>query len=259
MTRLRDLICLEDVVVKFTRWGQAITALDGINLRIEEGEWLMLLGPNGSGKTTLLKTIAGRYIPDLGQIIIAGKPLIEKSEREQAHSIFYVDQNPLRGTAPQLSVFENLYIADADAVAERKRHLRLRYAELLHPVGLHQRLDQAAGTLSGGQRQFLALLIARLQPGRIVLLDEPLAALDLVRSRICLEEISRLHEFGKTLVHVSHSHEHGRSLGSRTIVLNDGRIVWDGQGESRCHVDLNLLFSGYGHDAESTRASVVDA
>lgn len=258
MNRPREFIRLDDVVVRFTRWGQEITALDGINLCIEEREWVMLLGPNGSGKTTLLKTIAGRHTPDHGRIMVAGRLLTEGSQRNRTPSVFYVDQNPLRGTAPQLSVFENLYIADSDAAAERKQALRRRYAELLRPVGLHERLDQAAGTLSGGQRQFLALLIARLQPGRIVLLDEPLAALDLVRSRICLEEISRLHEHGKTLVHVSHSHEHGVSLGTRTVVLNDGRISWDGQGESRLHIDLHHLFSGRGH-AESTRTSVVDA
>jgi putative tryptophan/tyrosine transport system ATP-binding protein len=242
VTCAQDWLQLHDLVVSFTRWGQKVNALNGVNLSITKNEWVMLLGPNGSGKTTLLKVICGRTPADRGSVVIDRHSLNSLSLREWSQFVFYVDQNPLRGTAPHLSVFENLYVSDVHGQRASKRTLHARYAEMLEPLGLHERLGQPAGTLSGGQRQLLALLIARLQPGSIVLLDEPLAALDPAKGRICFEEITRLHATGKTVIQVTHSQEHGVTAGNRTVVLVEGRVAYDAHGNERSLSDLDQYF-----------------
>ena len=226
---------IEGLDVAFSRWGQTFSALNALDLSVEKGEWVMLIGPNGSGKSTLLRAISGRVQPERGAVTLLGKDVLKMSTPERAMNLFHIHQDPLLGTAPVLTVFENLAVADYQGKIERepKHALLKKYTELLQPLGLSDRMKQPARTLSGGERQLLALLIARLRPAPLVLLDEPLAALDPGRAEICLKELVRLHEQGKTLIQVTHEEDHAVSLGSRTVALNEGRVVYDETSSAR--------------------------
>jgi putative ABC transport system ATP-binding protein len=157
------------------------------------------------------------------------------NDSELADTLFYVHQDPLLGTAPILTIYENLVVADTQAHAERetKQQRLLKYNEMLAPLGLSERLKQPVRTLSGGERQLLALLIARLRPSSLVLLDEPFAALDPAKAEMCMREIVSMHEAGKTLIQVTHDEGRAFSLGDRTVALKGGRIVYDEEGVLR--------------------------
>ncbi len=236
---------VRDLTVTFSRWGQTVAALNSVNLRVPRGQWLILVGPNGSGKSTLLKSISGRTRPSSGEILVEGRSLNSMSTAEAASKVFHVHQDPLLGTAPILTVFENLAVADREAQLNResRRLLTKKYDELLKPLGLAERLRQPALTLSGGERQLLALLIARLRPSSLVLLDEPLAALDPVKVEMCLKEIDELHRQGRTIIQVTHDQESAVSLGDRTVALQGGRIFYDEMSFSRSRSALDSYWS----------------
>jgi putative ABC transport system ATP-binding protein len=226
---------VENLTVKFSRWGQAVTALDSITLSMPQGQWLIVVGHNGSGKSTLLKAISGQIEVDAGEVLIEGRRVGAMRGGELAGKLFYVHQDPLLGTAPILTVYENLVVADYYAQLEReaKHLLLLKYKEMLEPLGLSERMKQPVRTLSGGERQLLALLIARLRPASLVLLDEPFAALDPAKVKLCMLEIVRLNKAGKTLIQVTHDERLAFSLGDRTVGLKGGRIVYDEAGTVR--------------------------
>lgn len=244
MKQVDILMQVKDLSVSFSRWGQSITALDRIHLSIGLGEWVVCVGPNGSGKSTLLKSICGQAIPTSGIVQIGGKTVSSFSSQQLANKVFYVHQDPLLGTAPLLTVFENLMVADHQGSIDRepKRALMQKYTELLTPLGLQSRLKQPAQTLSGGERQLLALLIARLRPGNLVLLDEPLSSLDPAKSAICLREIEDLHTAGKTVLFVTHNMDYAATVGTRTIVLQKGRLIYDKAGKERSIVEISKFW-----------------
>jgi len=220
---------IKDLTVTFSRWGQTVTALDHVNFTIPKGQWVMLVGHNGSGKSTLLQTISGRLTPNSGQIIIGGMQATKMSSSEIAEQIFHVHQDPLMGTAPKLTLFENLMVADHQAQIEgtSKRELAQKYRNLLQPLGLADRMKQLARYLSGGERQLIALLIARLRPASLLLLDEPLAALDPAKAESCMALITSLNHEGHTVIQVSHDPNLAAKGGDRTIVILRGRLVYD--------------------------------
>lgn len=221
----RNVLCnIRNVSVEYERWGQSVSALEHLSLEVMLGEWLMIVGPNGSGKSTLLNTISGRRDPDKGEIFLSGHKVSDLSDGERAKQVFMVHQDPLLGTAASLTVFENLKVADQESGELRARELEEKYRSLLSPIDLEDRLHQRAKSLSGGERQLLALLIARLRHAPLILLDEPLASLDPVRSETCLRQIAALQENGKTLVHVTHNLEHAVARGDRTVVMGEGAV-----------------------------------
>lgn len=236
---------IRDLTVTFSRWGQTVFALNRVDLAIPSGQWIMLVGHNGSGKSTLLKAICGRLTPSGGKITTGGKNISEMSSSEIAERMFYVHQDPLMGTAPKLTLFENLMIADYQAHIRRspKRELVDKYRELLQPLGLADRMKQLARDLSGGERQLIALLIARLRPASLMLLDEPLAALDPTKAEMCLGIIDELHKEGTTIVEVTHDPTLAISGGERTVVLRGGRIVYDELGTAREAAGLQRAWS----------------
>ena len=124
-------------------------------------------------------------------------------------------------------------MADSHAASESKRSLQGKYVEMLNPVGLADRMKQPVQTLSGGERQLLALLIARLRPASLILLDEPLAALDPSKAERCLAEIADLRKAGKTIIQVTHDPELASTLGDRTVVMRAGKIVHDANLQAR--------------------------
>lgn len=244
MNDMKMAVEVKDLTVTFSRWGQNIKALDNVNLSIPAGQWVMLIGHNGSGKSTLLKAISGRLDRTYGEINIDGKRVESLRGSLMAERVFHVHQDPLIGTASKLTLFENLMVADhqGQAVGTSKSELLHKYRELLQPLGLADRMKQLARYFSGGERQLIALLIARLRPSSLMLLDEPLAALDPAKTDLCLEQIDLLHKAGRTIIQVTHDPRLASEVGNRTVALRDGGIVYDERAEDRNHKELHDLW-----------------
>ena len=226
-----QVLSARGVSVTFERWGQMVLALDRLNLDISTGEWVLLLGHNGSGKTTLLKCIMQQIRIQHGEM----KLFKGATSGAGLRPAYLVQQDPMKGTAPDLTVLENLMIADNDdARSGAKRQRRTEeYAALLEPVGLADRLNHRARDLSGGERQLISLLMARIAECPVVLLDEPFTALDPGRAESCLLVVREMHASGRTIVQVSHNIQHAAELGTRVVVLGSGRVVYDSAGGER--------------------------
>ncbi len=225
----------------FANTANEVRSLQGIDLTIAEGSFVIVIGTNGSGKTTLLNAVAGTFPVDAGSILLAGRDVTRWPEHRRAALIGRVFQNPLGGTAPNLSIAENLALA---ARRGRPRGLRRalgasRYEEMRERVrplgmGLEDRLDNPIGTLSGGQRQALTLLMATWLRPQLLLLDEHTAALD-PRSA---EQVIRLTDQvvrsqHLTTMMVTHAMAHAASLGDRLIMAHQGRLIFDVSGAAK--------------------------
>ena len=233
----------KQLTCRYERWGQTVLALDRVSLEVPVGQWIVLAGHNGAGKSTLLRLISGKVSDFSGEVRVGKRSLRQMSPREWSSLIYYVQQDPTLGSAPLLTVFENLLIADPQAARTRRQVLEDRYRALLAEAGLEARLHHPAHYLSGGERQLLAFLIARIRPASVVLLDEALAALDASRVSLCLRLIAQFREEAKTLVFVTHSVETAATVGDRTLVLRDGRIVYDRSGSARKAEEIRSLIS----------------
>ncbi|WOV90320.1 MAG: ABC transporter ATP-binding protein [Candidatus Zeuxoniibacter abyssi] len=240
-------------------------ALCGADLKVEEGEFVTVIGSNGAGKSTLLAAIAGDIRPQEGRIFIDGKDVTGLSAHKRAGDIARVFQDPLAGTCASISVEENMSLA-ADrgtgrgwqlaVSAEKRRLFRERICAL--ELGLEDRLGDLVGRLSGGQRQAVSLIMATLAPSRILLLDEHTAALDPRMSAFVLRLSRRIgEEYGLTMLMVTHSMKAALSCGSRTIMLNRGKIVLDVAGQERQSLQvsglLRLFTEACGEDADDDR------
>jgi len=210
-----------------------VYALQGIDLELAPGDFLTVIGTNGSGKSTLLNAVAGSFLPDRGQIRIAGEELTRRPDYRRAHLLARVFQNPFMGTAPNMSIAENLLLAHLRGRPRRPRvtldaTLREQLAERVKSLemGLEGRLDNLIGSLSGGQRQALTLLMAVLREPKVLLLDEHTAALD-PKSAAQVIRLTKafVEAAGLTTLMVTHSMHQALDLGNRTIMMHQGRIV----------------------------------
>jgi putative ABC transport system ATP-binding protein len=234
---------VENLSFRFNRWGVQVRAIDNISLSIEPGEWLNLIGPNGSGKSTLLKLLVGELPIQEGQVEVLGRNMASLPPHARSSIIFKVHQDPTRGTAPALTVFEHFFIANRSSSGRlSKSALRLQLEERLLDWRLDVKLDQPVSSLSGGQRQLLTLLIARIKGTPILALDEPFAALDPARTRMGLEALEKLQAEGCTIIMITHDMNHAIQTGQRTIGLKDGRIGYEGFGELRTKGAAALLW-----------------
>lgn len=215
--------------------------LKNINLKLEDGDFVTLLGTNGAGKSTLLNIINGSIFPTSGKILLKDQDLTNLSEVKRAKYIAPVFQDPKMGTAPRMTVAENLLLATKRG---EHRGLRLRgldkhmqefkrqAAQL--PNGLNERLNTFVGNLSGGQRQTLSFLMATIKRPDLLLLDEHTAALDPNTSRELLELTDKVvQEEHLTCVMITHQLKDAIKYGNRTIILNNGRIVFDVKGDDK--------------------------
>lgn len=230
-----------------------VNALSGIHCTIEEGSFVVLLGTNGSGKSTLLSAIAGSFLPDAGMIKLDGNDISRMPEHKRARFIGRVFQNPFMGTAPEMSIAENLAMASrrgrkrlfSNALPKKLRH---EFETLVKPLNmdLEARLDNAIGKLSGGQRQALTLLMATLIKPKVLLLDEHTAALDPKTANKVIQLTEEL--IGRdqlTTMMVTHSMQQAVKMGDRILLLHKGTILHDFSGQDKKRLktaDLLALF-----------------
>lgn len=211
------------------------TILSDLSLKIEDGDFITLLGTNGAGKSTLLNVINGSLRPTSGQVLLDQKDLTPLSEVKRAAYISQVFQDPKLGTAPRMTVAENLLLADKRGQKRglRPRHLKEqlpRFEQLtaMLPNSLSQRLNTFTGNLSGGQRQTLSFLMATLAQPKILLLDEHTAALDPNTSAQLLELTDKVVTENKlTCLMITHRLADALRYGNRVVILKDGQVVLD--------------------------------
>lgn len=238
-------------------------ALDDINLTLPEGQFVTVIGSNGAGKSTLLNVVAGSLRPDLGNVIIDGVNVARMPEYKRAKYIGRVFQDPSKGTAPHMSIEENLSIAQqrgkrrtlGPGVSKSKRSWYREQLKVLHQ-GLEDRLGDWVGLLSGGQRQSLSLLMATFTQPDILLLDEHTAALDPQRAELVTAltaELVAKHDL--TTLMVTHNMEQALDLGDRLIMMHEGRIILDVEGEEKSAMTVSDLLQRF---EEVKGASVSD-
>lgn len=243
-------------ITKIFNRGQVneVTALQDVNLQIAEGEFLTLIGANGSGKTTLLNVVAGAVTPSAGSIRINGADITRLPEHKRSRWIARVFQNPLAGTAPDLSILDNFRLAALRTRPKRltiginerfKTEVREKIAGL--GLGLENKLQQPIGSLSGGQRQALTLLMGVMDHADILLLDEPTAALDPKSAETVMQTAERLiREYQLTAVLITHNLRDAHRYGNRLIQMAEGRIVRDLGAAAKGKLKVEEMYGWFG-------------
>jgi|YNPBryantNP2012_1023418.scaffolds.fasta_scaffold00234_22 putative ABC transport system ATP-binding protein len=228
-------------------------ALRGIDLAVRQGEFVTIIGTNGSGKSTLLNAIAGTFLPDEGGIRIDGHDVTGKKDFQRAQWIARVFQNPFMGTAPRMTIAENLHMAflrtqKSLPVIGLNAARRAQYREAVAglEMQLEGRLDTLIGSLSGGQRQALTLLMAVIASPKVLLLDEHTAALDPRSAAQVIKLTGRfIEQGGLTAVMVTHSMQQALDLGDRTVMMHQGRIIEEISREEKQRLTVNDLLDKF--------------
>lgn len=235
------MIALEGLTVLFNQGTpDERAAISDLSLEVPRGQWVSLIGSNGAGKTTLFNAIAGSVSPAAGRVILDGQERSKEPEYVRARMVGRVLQDPGAGTAPDMTVMDNLALASRKGPRRLlpakpralKVLLRERLAEL--GMGLEERCDENVARLSGGQRQALALLMAAMTRPAVLLLDEHTAALDPRNADIVMELTRRfVREYGLTAMMVTHDMRRAAAEGDRLIMMHEGRVVADLTGLSK--------------------------
>ncbi|WP_166848964.1 ABC transporter ATP-binding protein [Isoptericola sp. BMS4] len=229
-------------------------ALTDLDLRLDEGDFVTVIGSNGAGKSTLLNAIAGRIGVDTGRIDIDGTTVNRLPEHRRARYVGRVFQDPMAGTAPDLTIEQNLSLALlrgerrglGRGVTKKRRE---RFVEELRSLelGLEDRLKAKVGLLSGGQRQALSLLMAGFTRPRILLLDEHTAALDPQRAALVTSLTgSIVAQGGLTTLMVTHNMQQAIALGNRLIMMHEGRIVFEADDAAKRKLTVEALMAEFG-------------
>ena len=229
-------------------------ALDKLDFTLKDGEFVTVIGSNGAGKTTLFNAIAGSFYCERGQILLDGENITYQPEHKRASRISRIFQDPMKGTAPELTIEENLGLAYARSTQKRlysraltKKNLGFFREQLSRlDMGLEDRMQTKIGLLSGGQRQAVTLLMSTIVTPRLLLLDEHTAALDPVTAEKVLsitEETVR--ESRISTLMITHNISSALALGTRTVMLERGNIVLDLTGQERENLDVQGLMKLY--------------
>ena len=224
-------------------------ALNGLNLTLNDGDFVTVIGGNGAGKSTLLNAISGVWKPDSGTVEIDGVDVTNMPEHKRAAFLGRVFQDPMKGTAPDMEIAENLAIAARRGTKRKliwgiKRNEREQYKELLSTLelGLENRLSCKVGLLSGGQRQAITLLMATLRRPKLLLLDEHTAALDPKTAAKVLEITDKLVTENKlTTLMITHNMQDAISHGNRLIMMHEGKVLVDVSGEDKKKLTISEL------------------
>lgn len=239
------------------------TALDHLNLKLNEGDFVTVIGGNGAGKSTMLNAIAGVWRPDEGSIIINGVDVTHMPEYKRAKFLGRVFQDPMMGTAADMGIEENLALA-----LRRGKHRTLRwgisnaererYREQLKmlDLGLEERMTSKVGLLSGGQRQALTLLMASLQKPKLLLLDEHTAALDPKTAAKVLEISDKIiSENNLTTLMITHNMRDAIKYGNRLIMMHEGHVILDIAGEAKAKLTVEELLGKFSEASGSQFAN----
>lgn len=231
------------------------TALKGISATVHEGDFITIVGPNGAGKSTLFESLSGHIPPSLGQVLLDGRDVMQMSDYERALQIVRLHQNPSYNVIPSMTVTENFVLA-----ASKGKCMGLRYAmrnavepmieDLLKPLGMHGKhiLATPMQSLSGGQRQLIALVLATLYPPKLLLLDEPTAALDpqaATKLLVFAAELIRKHAI--TTLLVTHDLQLARALGNKLWLLEHGSLK-QVYGAEKEHIAVDHLIGHVDYD-----------
>lgn len=228
-------------------------ALNGVNLTLEEGEFVTVIGGNGAGKSTTLNAVAGVWPVDSGKIYIGGDDVTRLSEYKRAKYLGRVFQDPMTGTATTMSIEENMAIAARRGKSRKltwgiTKAERDTYRELLKTLdlGLEDRLTSKVGLLSGGQRQAITLLMASIQKPKLLLLDEHTAALDPKTAAKVLEISDKIiSEHNLTAMMVTHNMKDAIAHGNRLIMMHEGKIILNIAGEDKKKLTVNDLLNQF--------------
>ena len=231
------------------------TALNNLSLHLDTGEFATIVGSNGAGKSTMFGAIAGNFYVDDGTIELDGQDITFMREFHRSEMIGHLFQDPLKGTAPHMTIEENLAIAYLrqsrhrlaffSRVSKKEREMFREQLSLLG-MGLEDRMKNPVGLLSGGQRQALTLLMATMVTPKLLLLDEHTAALDPGTAEKVLEITKNVVAERKiTCLMVTHNMSQALSLGNRTLMMDSGRIVLDVSGEERAHMTVEDLLEKF--------------
>lgn len=236
-------------------------ALRGISLNIADGEFVTVIGTNGAGKSTFLNTVSGALKVDAGKIVINGTDVTKKPTYQRSHWVARVFQDPMAGTCEALTIEENMALAFKrgnsrtlkGALNGQNREIFREKLSVLK-LGLENRLTDRMGLLSGGQRQAVSLLMASLQPSKILLLDEHTAALDPKTAAFVLELTDKIVNSNRlTTMMITHSMQQALTHGTRTVMLHQGQVVLDVSGDERRGMTVQNLLDMF----EQTRGEKV--
>lgn len=226
-------------------------ALDKVSLTLAEGDFATIVGSNGAGKSTLFNAITGNFYVDEGRIILGGEDITYCKEHVRSKVIGHLFQDPLKGTAPHMTIEENMALAYLRASTKRHAYFsrvsakeKTKFKEMLSllDMGLEDRMKQPVGLLSGGQRQALTLLMATMSTPKLLLLDEHTAALDPGTAEKVLTLTKEIVERDRiTTMMVTHNMQDALNLGNRTLMMNAGGIVLDVSGDERAGLTVEDL------------------
>ena len=231
-----------------------VDAVNGVDLHIADGEFVVIVGSNGSGKSTLLNLIAGSVLPTSGIVSIDGQDVTNLADYDRSQWIARVFQNPLSGTASELSILDNFRLAAIRTQTKGltigitdsfKQKVKDRIAVL--GMRLEDKLEQPMGTLSGGQRQALTLLMSVMDSCRVLLLDEPTAALDPRSAEIVMRTAQKLtDDFKLTTILITHNLKDAFGYGNRIIQMAEGVLIKDFNSAEKSQLKQNDLFDWFG-------------
>lgn len=225
-------------------------ALDGLSLHVKKGDFITIIGANGAGKSTMFNAIGGTFVTDSGNIVLDGKDITVEPEHKRARFVGRIFQDPMKGSAPGMSIEENLTLAAGrggwfSSITKAERAFFKEELKKLD-MGLEDRLTHPVGLLSGGQRQALTLLMATINPPKLLLLDEHTAALDPTTSAKVLELTKDIVEKNNlTCLMITHNMQSALELGNRTIMMNAGKVIFDTEGEERSKLSVADLMEQF--------------
>lgn len=242
------------------------TALDGVSLTVKDGDFVTIIGSNGAGKSTLFNCIGGSFYPDEGSIFLDDRNITYMPEHKRAVEIGRLFQDPMKGTAPHMTIEENLALAYLRVSKKKSVFSRVSNADremfrkrlALLNMGLEDRMKQPVGLLSGGQRQALTLLMATLVMPKILLLDEHTAALDPATAEKVLALTKKIVEENHlACLMITHNMHSALEMGNRTLMMDSGKIVLDISGEERAGLTVDGLLekfsAGAGKELDNDR------
>ncbi|MBP5552923.1 MAG: ATP-binding cassette domain-containing protein [Spirochaetales bacterium] len=241
------MLDISNISVTFNKGTpDAKTALEDFSVHVNKGDFITIIGANGAGKSTLFNAICGNFIVDKGRIVLDGQDVTFTPDHVRAKSIGRLFQDPMRGSAPNMSIEENLALAAGRgswfSMISRQDRALFRERLSLLDMGLEDRMKQPVGLLSGGQRQALTLMMATFNPPKLLLLDEHTAALDPGPAEKVLELTKRIvSESSITCMMVTHNMQSAIDLGNRLFMLNQGHLILDVSGQEKAALTVPTL------------------